>query len=149
MKILLLKDVRGTGKRGEVKEVADGYAANFLIPQKLAVVATKSTLESFKAMRENAVAHEAKNYEAALKGAEALATSPLVIEARANEKGNLFGGIDVKAIAKATSERVGMSLSSDLIELPQHIDTLGTYPFTLHVGPAETRTFSVSVVPGK
>ena len=134
MKVILTKDVAGTGKAGEVKDVADGYARNYLIPRKLAVPASASALkgveqrkaaESQKAAREEAAAQEL---------AARLTAAPVVVTAKVGDQGRLYGSITTADIAEQLSKHIGQPFDRRMIQLDEPIRQLGSFdvPVRLH-----------------
>jgi large subunit ribosomal protein L9 len=127
MKVLLLKDVRGVGMHGTVKEVSDGYARNFLLPNKLAEVATE---EKMKQVEAQAAAREAerKTEEDQLnKKIASLRGKTLAIAARATEKGGLFKTITPAEVAKAIRTEHSLEVPESAIEISTPIKTVGEH----------------------
>lgn len=125
MKVIFLKDVKGTGKKGDVKNVADGYAQNFLIKQGLAKEASNaniSTLDAQKKKEERAAAEELAE---AQKLKEALDKVTIDIVAKAGEGGRLFGSITTKQIAEELQKKHGLKIDKRKMELDDAIRTLG------------------------
>lgn len=124
MKVIFLKDVRGSGRRGDVKDVSDGFARNFLIPQKLAQLATEETLariSSQKAQEEKKDHEQKKKYEAL---ASRLQSVAVILNAKVGEKGKTFGSIDVSQIQKAL-EKEHIVLEKEWIQLDAPIKSTG------------------------
>ncbi|WP_395319745.1 50S ribosomal protein L9 [Fructilactobacillus frigidiflavus] len=148
MKVIFLEDVKGKGKRGEVKNVPAGYAQNFLIKNGLAEVATKAAVAKVKAVQR----HEAENAEAALEEAEKIKTflekDDTVVELKAKEgkDGRLFGSIPSKQIAKGLADQYHVDLDKRKIELPEPIKTMGytNVPVKLHAQVTATIRVHVS-----
>lgn len=145
MKIILLKDVKGTGKKGEVKEVSDGHARNFLFPKKLARPATDSTV---KEMQHHKMSHDKKMAEE-LEEAKALAKKisdiTLTIDTKAGEGGRLFGSITSKDIAEKIQDLHGIEIDKRKIQLDGAIKTLGTTKVDIKIYPKVTATITVVV----
>ena len=131
MKIIMLKDVRTVGAHGEVKTVADGYAINFLFPQKLAEPATEEKVKEVESKK--------KEREAALEQESAALTEKImqlkgkkvVLSARATEKGGLFKAIAAKDVARAIKAEHDLDIPEDAIELSEHIKTVGEHEVLL------------------
>ncbi len=141
MKVIFLKDVRGIGKAREIKNVADGYATNFLFRQKLAEPATD---EKVKALESQAKAHEAeleKAEEEITKKVLSLRGKKVVLKARATEKGGLFKAIAAKDIMKAIKDEHGVELPEDSFIFPDHIKTVGE-----HTVVAESKTQKAEII---
>lgn len=143
MKVLLCEDVSKLGWLGDVVEVSEGYARNYLLPRGLAKVATEANVRSIareKTKRSEERSRDRKRFEEAAKavrGAEA------VIAARANEQGGLFGSISGKEIATNLRAQ-GFEVADDVVYLPEHIKQVGSYDVTLKF--AEDLTTAVKVV---
>ena len=127
MKVILQKDVKGQGKKGQMVEVSDGYARNFLLPRKLAVEATADALNSKKNADEAAAFHAAEDKKAALALKEKLAKTPVKIKAKAGSAGRLFGSVTTKEIAEALKTQHGVDLPKTRLELSEPIKSFGTY----------------------
>lgn len=145
MKVLLCQDVKELGWLGDVLEVAEGYARNYLLPQGLAVIPTEVNLRALaeeKARRAEARKQERQRFEeaaSAVEGAEA------VLAAKANEQGVLFGSVGEKAIAANLREQ-GFEVADEVVQLPEHIKQVGSFPVTLKFAEDLTATVSVVVV---
>src|SRR5687767_3567290 len=132
MKVILSKDVPGTGKAGEVKDVADGYARNYLIPRKLAIPATNNALqnvEAKKASEQKTAAEEA----AARALADRLTSAPVVLTAKVGDQGRLYGSITSGDIAEQLSAHLGQQIDKRRIELDDPIRQLGTHEVTIRL----------------
>jgi large subunit ribosomal protein L9 len=130
MKVLLLKDVYKLGRAGDVKRVADGYGRNFLIPQKLAVLATANALKQAEVIRtEASAAREVANREMSVV-AEKLENVVLVFPAKAGETGKLYGSITPHMLSEAIKNKAGVELTRRQLD-PEPIRTLGTHK--LHI----------------
>lgn len=134
MKVIFYKDVAGIGKKFDVKNVADGYAFNFLIPRKLAVMATTqevSKLESLKAV----AAKQKQEAEALLqKSLKKLASVELKIKAPANEKGHLFKGIDAEDIAAELKTQVAFEINPEYLIIEKPIKETGSHVIEAKAG---------------
>lgn len=121
MKVILQQDVRGQGKKGQLVEVSDGYARNFLLPKKLAVVATTDNINTMKQQEKARRERELREREAALELAGKLKNMPVRVKAKAGAGGRLFGSVTTKEISQALKEQYGCdipkaSLQSDPIK---------------------------------
>ena len=126
MKIIFLQDVRGKGKRGEVKEVSDGYARNFLFPQTLAVEATPDALNRIAAQDQKAKKEAKRSHKAARVVADALEGAELTVTAKVNEDGVLYGAVSSKEIS-AAARAAGIALKPTQIKDHEPIKELGEY----------------------
>jgi large subunit ribosomal protein L9 len=130
---VFLNDVDGVARAGEIKNVADGYARNFLLPRKLAAAATTSTMQQAEA-RAKAIAKEQEKLDEAAKAvAEKLGAAAVVIKARVGEQGRLFGSVTATDIADAINARSGGSVEHRQVVLEAPIKVVGSYevPVTL------------------
>ena len=134
MKVILQQDVRGQGKKGQLVEVSDGYARNFLLPKKLAVPATAENVNTMKQQEKARQAQMAAEKAEAQALAEKLKSIQVKLTAKAGEGGRLFGAISSKEIAQAAKEQCDLELDKKKIVLPEPIKTLGTHevPVKLH-----------------
>ncbi len=127
MRVVFLDDVDGMAQAGEIKNVADGYARNFLLPRKLAAVATASTMQQAdKRAKQLAVVQE-KLDAAAGAVATKIAKTAIVIEAKVGEEGRLFGSVTASDIAEAVNERAGSKLGHRQVSLGTAIKEVGRY----------------------
>src|SRR4051812_29104585 len=134
MKVIFLKDVKGKGNKGEVKNVADGYAHNFLIKQGLAVEATQANISSLDAQRKKEANAAAGELAEAKKLKEQLEKVSVELTAKAGEGGRLFGSITSKQIAEELQKKHGIKIDKRKMELGDAIRTLGhtKVPVKLH-----------------
>jgi large subunit ribosomal protein L9 len=147
MKIILQKTVERLGDPGDVADVADGYARNFLIPRGLAVKAEKGTVRHAESLKR---AHEARID--ALKGEfEALATriiqTPIVVTAKVGEEGRLFGSVTAADIAEAVSAQAGVTLDRRDVHLDEPIRSVGTHEVRVRLHPEVDPVITVDVQP--
>ena len=134
MQVLLLIDLKGVGRRGEVKAVSDGYARNFLIPRKLAepvsdVRVSQIALAQKKA--EDEKSYSAKNLQ---KIAQELAGMPLKFTRKADKSGTVFGSVTAADIAQSLSENLGLPISPDALALKHPLKKVGQYVVSLNLG---------------
>ena len=145
MKVILLQDVKGKGKKGQLIEVSDGYARNFMLPKKLAIEATPDAINT---MRMN---DKATQERIAREKAEALATSKklremtVVVKAKGGGAGRLFGSVTNAEVAAAL-EKQGVKLDKRKIVLNETIKNVGTYTATCKLGYEITAPLTVKVV---
>ena len=146
MKVILLADVKGTGKKNEVAEVSEGYARNFLFPRKLAVEATAAQLNSIR-LKQDAQAHRKQQEK---QDAQALAQKMegkrVKIAARVGKDGRLFGSITAKEIAQAMQQQLGMEVDRRKVELAEPIRALGSVQVLVRYYPEITFNIMVDVV---
>jgi large subunit ribosomal protein L9 len=134
MEVLLIKDVPGIGKAGQTKRVADGYARNFLLARRLAVVASQSALTQAERLRQTSVKREAETRDEAHNLAEMLDKARLLFRVKAGETDRLFGAITATDIAEALEREHQISIDKRKIELDTPIKDLGEHrvPVRLH-----------------
>ncbi len=146
MKVVLLKDVKGTGKKGEIKEVADGYASNFLFKNGLAKRADNSAL-SENAIQKSAMAfHKQEEIKAAKELAKTLQGKTVTLKIKCGENGKMFGSVTSKEIAEEL-EKINIKLDKKKIDLKEPIKLIGIYKVTAKVYPEISATFNVEVLP--
>ena len=146
MKVIFLKDVKGQGKKGEIKEVSEGYARNFLIPQGAVQVATDGAKKSLDQMAASAQKKKDKEKEDAKALAARLSEMTVVIKAKAGEGGRLFGAITSKQIAETLESANKIAIDKRKIELDDPIRTLGTTKVTVKLYPDVKGTLNVQIV---
>ena len=145
MKVVLTKDIKDLGTAGQVKEVSDGYARNFLFPRKLAIPATANALQQV-ASREKAVAKKAATEEQkAQQLADQIANQPLRIFPKVGEQGRLYGSVTSADVADALSAQLGQPVDKRKIELADPIRTLGEYKVPFRISRTVTATLNVLV----
>lgn len=126
MKVVLLENLDKQGKKGEVIEVADGFAMNHLLPKKLAKVATPEALAEIEKMKKQEEAKRAEKIREANKLKEKLDGYKLIIKSKANEEGHLFGAVDEKAVANNLQEKK-FEVEAEMVKLDEHIKEIGEY----------------------
>ena len=145
MKVILLQDIRGTGKKGELINVSDGYARNYLFPRKLAKEADAQALNELKN------AEQSKQHKIAVETAEAEANKKklegqtLRLTAKAGQGGRLFGSVTSKEIAAALNTQFGLSVDKRKIVLDQDIKAFGTYKAEIKLYTGITAAINVMV----
>lgn len=144
MKVIFLKDVKGKGKKGEVKDVAEGYARNYLIPNGLAVEATKSNLKTLEAQKKSAQKKAEHELEEAKKLKEQIEKLTVEIKAKAGEGGRLFGAVSTKQIAEALG-KLNIKVDKRKILLDEPIRSLGFTNVPVKIHPEVTATVKVHV----
>ena len=133
MKVILLQDVKGQGKKGQLIEVSDGYARNFMLPRKLAIEATADALNT-KKMNDKATAERiAREKAEALDTANKLRAMSLTVKAKGGGAGRLFGAVTNQEIANAL-EKAGIKLDKRKIVIADPIKNVGTYTVTCKLG---------------
>ena len=126
MKVILLKDVKGTGKKGEVKEVSDGYAKNFLLPKKMAVVADNTNIKELNEKNKSKENKAQKEYEAAVELGKKMEDMAVTIYSKAGDGGRLFGSITSKDIAEQIKKQHSIEVDKRKVMLDEPIRALGS-----------------------
>ncbi|MGI6707177.1 MAG: 50S ribosomal protein L9 [Clostridia bacterium] len=135
MKVILQQDVKGSGKKGDVVNVSDGYARNFLFPRGLAIEATKANLKNLKNRKEAEAHRKAQELEDAKKLADKMKGLSVEITAKAGENGKLFGSITNKEIAEALNKQHKIKIDRKKIVLDEPIKSLGELTVEVKVYP--------------
>jgi large subunit ribosomal protein L9 len=146
MRIVLFETIDGLGNRGDLVDVADGYARNSLIPKGLAQQASKGVEEQAAAMKKTWQLRNAKEREAAEEIAKVLVSKPIEIPARAGGEGKLFGSVTSADLSTAIAEQTGVEIDRKMIELSDSIRTLGAHSVTVKPHPEVQFPIMVSVV---
>ncbi len=133
MKIILTKDIPKIGKKNEIKEVADGYALNFVIPRGLGVKATEAGIQKVQSMKGAMETEKKMQDELLTKSLSDLSAITVTISEKTNEKGHLFAGIDTTRLAKEIEATTGMAFDPDTIEIEKPIKQTGNFIVTVSV----------------
>lgn len=127
MKVILTQDVKGSGKKGDMVDVSDGYANNFLLKRKLAIVASNQAVAEMK-NRDAAIAHRAaEDLKAAQAAAAAIDGKTVKLSAKAGVGGKLFGSVTVKEVAEAIQKQLGIEADKRKVSMEADIKAFGTY----------------------
>ena len=149
MKVILQQDVRGQGKKGQLIEVAEGYARNFLLPRKLAVPATADAMNTMQLREKAKKAEDARLKAEAEAVSEKLKNSPVKVTARAGANGKLFGAVTSKEVSDALKEQHGIDLAKQKIVMDEPIKAYGSSELKAKLGYEVSGTIYVMVVEGK
>ena len=145
MKVILLQDVKGKGKKGQMIEVSDGYARNFMLPKKLAVEATADAVNTMR-MNDKAAAEKAARERAEANDiAKKLRDLTLVVTAKGGGAGRLFGSVTNQEIADALKAKTGIVLDKRKIVISDPIKSVGTYTVTCKLGYEITAKLTVKI----
>jgi large subunit ribosomal protein L9 len=147
MRVVLHEGVRGLGNRGDVLDVADGYARNYLIPQGLAQMANEGVEAQAEAMRRAWTLKNAQEREAAEEIAKRLVTTVIAVSARASGEGKLFGSVSAAEIAEAFAAQTGVELDRKTIQVDEAIRSIGTHSVRIHPHTEVEFPVSVEVTP--
>lgn len=148
MKVILQQDVKGQGKKGELKTVSDGYARNYLLPRGLATEATADNLNAFRLKEKARAAQTAKEKAAAQEAAEKLSEVQVKVVGRAGNTGKLFGAITSKEISDALKRQFDIDIDSKKIVQSEPIKSFGAYDVKARLGHEISGTIHVLVVEG-
>ena len=149
MKVIFNQDVRGQGKRGELKEVSDGYARNYLLPRKLASEATPDMINAFKLKEKAKKAQMEREKAQAEENAKRLEGIQVTISARAGQGGRLFGAITSQEISDALREQHGIEIEKNKIVQSEPIKSFGSFEVKAKLGYEVSGKISVLVVEKK
>lgn len=145
MKVILLQDVKGKGKKGQMIEVSDGYARNFMLPRKVAIEATADAVNTMR-MNDKATAERiAREKAEALDTSKKLRELTVVVKAKGGGAGRLFGSITNQEIADALKTSAGIALDKRKIVIADPIKTVGTYTVTCKLGYEITAPLTVKI----
>lgn len=149
MKVILLEDVKSLGKKGQIVEVSDGYARNFVLPKKLGVEANGKNMNDLKLQKANEEKVAKEQLEAAKAFAAELETKEVIVSIKSGEGGRTFGSISSKEIAEAAKTQCGMELDKKKIQMPEAIKSLGVYEVTVKLHPKVSGKLKVKVQEAK
>ena len=149
MKVILQQDVRGQGKKGQMVEVAEGYARNFLLPRKLAVPATADAVNTMQLREKAKKAEDARLKAEAEAVVEKLKNAPVKVSARAGANGKLFGAVTSKEVSEALLAQHGIERAKNKIVMDEPIKAYGAYQLKAKLGYEVSGTVYVVVVEEK
>ena len=145
MKVILLQDVKGKGKKGQMIEVSDGYARNFMLPKKLAMEATADAINTMRMNDKAAAEKAARERAAALEISKQLRAMTLIVKAKGGGAGRLFGSVTNQEIADALASQSGIKLDKRKIVISDPIKNVGTYTVNCKLGYEITAPLSVKI----
>lgn len=146
MIVILKKDLKGTGKAGDVVKVSDGYARNMLLPKGIAIEATDGNIRTLEKVKEAEAQKRAEEKAEAEKLAEKIKSKKVVIKTKSGEGGRLFGSITSKDIADAMEEQFGIKVDKKKIELSSPIKQLGHFEVSIKLYPEIKGMLKVDIV---
>ncbi len=149
MKVILLQDVKALGKKGEMVEVSDGYARNFILPKKVGIEASGANLNDLKLQKANEAKVAKEQLEAAQALAKELDDMKVVLRIKTGEGGRTFGAITGKEISKALQEQYGKDIDKKKIQLNDSIKSVGSFDVAIKLHPKVTGQLKVCVEPEK
>ena len=145
MKVILLQDVKGKGKKGQMLEVSDGYARNYMLPRKIAIEATADAVNTMRMNDKAAAEKAAKERAEALEISKQLREMTLVVAARGGGAGRLFGSVTNQEIADALAAKTGIRLDKRKIVIADPIKAVGTYTVQCKLGYEITAPLTVKI----
>ena len=145
MKVILLQDVKGKGKKGQMIEVSDGYARNYMLPRKIAVEATADAVNTMRMNDKAAAEKAAKERAEAMEISKKLRDMTLVVTAKGGGAGRLFGSVTNQEIADALKAKTGIALDKRKIVIADPIKSVGTYTVTCKLGYEINAPLSVRI----
>ncbi len=145
MLVILQKDIKKLGDKGDIVKVSDGYARNYLLPRGLAVEATEKGISHVETMKKQQQRKEENELKEAKKLAAKIEGQAIVLKAKAGEKGRLFGSITSKDIADSIKDKFNITIDKRKIDLPEPIKALGSYETEIKIYPGVNATINVVV----
>lgn len=145
MKVILLQDVKSVGKKGDIVELSEGYARNYILPKKLGVEANSTNRNNLKLQKANEEKIAREQYEAALALKEKVEELTPKVSIKSGEGGKTFGSVSSKEIAKAVAEQYQIEIDKKKISMQDAIKTLGVHEVTVKLHPKVTATLRVKV----
>lgn len=145
MKVILIEDVKSLGKKGQIVDVNDGYARNFILAKKLGLEATPKNLNDLKLKKANEEKVAKEIYEEAVAFAERLSGMEVTVSIKTGEGGKIFGSVSSKEIAEAAKEQLGVELDKKKMQLPNPIKNIGTQMVPIKLHPKVTAQLKVNV----
>jgi large subunit ribosomal protein L9 len=147
MKLILISDVGELGKRGDVVDVADGYARNFLLPKKKAVKANDGALAQAEAIRDARIESERKAKDEAEKIAAQLVGTRVVLAAQAGDEGQLYGSVSVTDVVEGIRRFAGVDLDKKHVEIPKAIKSIGLHEVNVNLHPEVQFPVTLDIIP--
>ena len=146
MKVILLQDVKGTGTKGQIVNVSDGHAKNFLLPRKLGAEATKAAINEWEKQKKTAEHKRQSEVNAAQELAARIEKAEIKIPMKVGESGKMFGSVGAKEIAEAVSSQAGIDVDRKKIVLGEPIKTIGTKKVSVKLYAEIAAQLSVEIV---
>jgi len=146
MKVILLEDVKGIGKKGQVINASDGHARNFLFPRKLAIEATNANMANLEAQQKQAKHKLDNEVKAAEELAKVLTSKPVSITAKVGDKGRMFGSISNKEVAEAIQSQLNVTVDKKKITLTEPVKAVGTYEVTAKLHTQVSAKLSLEII---
>lgn len=146
MKVILLEDVKKVGKKGDIVEVSDGYARNYLIAKKLGAEASNKNINDAKLQKAAELRKEQEIYEEAVQLGEKIKEASITVPIKTGDGGRIFGSVSTKEIAKEAKEQLGLDIDKKKMQLKEPIKALGTYVVPLKLHAKVTAELTVKVI---
>lgn len=146
MKVILLQDVKSLGKKGEIVNVNDGYARNYILPKKIGAEANNKNLNDLKLQKDNEARIARENLEAARRLAEQLKAGQIELKIKMGEGGKAFGSVSNKEIGAAVKEQMGLEVDKKKIQVKDAIKSLGIHMVPVKLHPEVTAELKVVIV---
>ena len=145
MKVILLTDVKGKGKKGQMIEVSDGYARNYMLPRKLAIEATADAVNTMRMNDKATAERQARERAEAVAVSKQLRELTLVVKAKGGGAGRLFGAVTTNEIAEALKKNAGINIDKRKLVLDENIKNVGTYTVKAKLGYEIVGQFNVKI----
>ena len=145
MKVILTADVKGTGKKGDIKEVSDGYARNCLFKKGLAIEADSVSVNSLNQKKEAEAFHKQEEIKQCMELAKKMNLAEVTVKVKCGEKGKIFGSVTSQEIADGLKQ-LGFDVDKKKIVLASGIKMPGVYPVTIKISPEESAKISVNII---
>lgn len=145
MKVILLQDVKSLGKKGEIVNVNDGYARNFILPKKLGLEANGKNMNDLKLQKNNEAKVAKEHLEAAKELAKQLEAGKVEVAIKVGEGGKVFGSVSNKEIAAEVKKQLGLEIDKKKVQLKDALKTLGTHNVPVKLHPEVTAEVTVEV----
>jgi len=145
MKVILLEDVKKVGKKGEVVEVSEGYARNFLLKKKLGKAATNTAINDIKLQQAADQRRKAEQLEEARELAKKIEAAQLALKVKAGDNGKIFGSVSTKEIAAGIKEQLGVTIDKKKLSLKEPIKSIGTHTVTIKIHPKVISKLNIKV----
>lgn len=145
MKVILLQDEKKLGKKGDIVEISEGYARNFVLPKKIGVEANAKNMNDLKLQKAKEAKIAKEQLEEAQALAETLAAKQVVVKIKAGEGGRTFGSVSSKEIAAACQEQHGIEIDKKKIQLTENLKNFGSYEVGVKLHPKVTAKLTVKV----
>ena len=146
MKVILLKDIKGSGKKSEIVNVSDGYAKNYLFPRQLAVEATDSALKELKNKNDSVEYKKIQMLKFSHEIAQKIDSQGIIIYMKSGDNGKLFGSVTSKEIAEAINKKLDIAIDKKKIILHEQIKSLGKYIIDIKLHPEVTAKLSLQIL---